>query len=71
MEVTTLPIENRVREHRERLGWSQEQLAKKSGVGQSTISEIEAGKHVPTVEVALMLTKALGTTIEDTFSLKK
>lgn len=65
-----MPIENRVKEHREAHGWSQEQLAIKSGVGQSTISEIEAGKHNPSVEVALLLVKALETTIEDTFRLK-
>lgn len=66
-----MPIENKVKEYREARGWSQEQLAVKSGVGRSTISEIEAGKHNPSVEVALMLVKALETTIEDTFRLKE
>ncbi len=36
------PIEVRIQELREVKGWSQAELARQSGVGQSTISRIEA-----------------------------
>ena len=40
-------VENRIKEYREALGWSQEQLARKSGVSRSAVSEAESGAHVP------------------------
>ena len=64
-----MPVKNRIKECREALGWSQEQLAQKSGVGRSTISEAESGAHVPTLEAALRLAQALETTVNDLFSL--
>jgi transcriptional regulator with XRE-family HTH domain len=38
------PLTFRVRELRERAGWSQEQLARRSGVRQATISGLETGR---------------------------
>ena len=64
-----MPVENKIKEYRERLGMSQEQLAQKSGVGRSTISEAESGTHVPTLEAALRLAQALETTVNDLFNL--
>ena len=50
------PIGRRLREIRTRLGVSQRQLARVSGVANATISQIEAGKLNPTVS---MLKKVL------------
>lgn len=36
-----------LKELRRRKGWSQKDLAQKSGVGQDTISGIESGRHEP------------------------
>lgn len=41
---TMTPVRLRVRELRTAKGWTQEQLADKSGVNQGTISKIETGK---------------------------
>ena len=60
-------VENKVKERRTELGMTQEQLAQKSSVGRSTISEIESGEHIPSVEVALLLAAALGKTVDDLF----
>lgn len=60
-------MENRIKERRVELGMSQEQLAQQARIGQSTISEIEAGKHNPTVDVALGIARALGKTVEELF----
>lgn len=64
-------MENRLREHREKLHLTQKQLAEKAGIGQATISETERGKYTPGVDVALMLAEALGCSVEDLFSLRK
>lgn len=64
-----MPVENKIKEYRERLGMSQEQLAQKSSVGRSTISEAESGAHIPTLEAALRLAQALETTVDNLFSL--
>ena len=60
-------MKNRIKERRTELGMSQEQLAQASGIGRSTISEIEAGKHAPTVDVALSIARALGKSVEELF----
>ena len=52
---------------RKRLGWSQDMLSQVSGVPASTISEIENGKRTPGVDIALMLARAMGVSVEDLF----
>ena len=64
-----MPVENKVREYREERGWSQGQLARKSGVGRSTISEAETGEHAPSLEAALRLARALGSMVDELFRL--
>lgn len=60
-------MENQIKERRVELGMSQEQLARQAKIGQSTISEIEAGKHNPTVDVALRIARVLEKTVEELF----
>lgn len=49
-----------IREARKRRGWTQEQLAEKAGVDQSTISDLETGKSAtPTFDVVMRVAGAL------------
>lgn len=52
-------------------GYSQQQLADMSGVSRHTISEIELDKRVPTLRTALLLSRALGYSVDDIFYLKE
>ena len=42
--MTVTPIEIQIKELRDLKSWSQAELARRSGVGQSTVSRIEAGE---------------------------
>lgn len=59
----------KVLERRKELGMTQMQLAKVAGVGQHTVSDIERGKHIPRVDVAILISKALYRRVEDLFKL--
>lgn len=62
-------LENDVRAVRMRLGWSQEELASRSGVSRAGVSAIETGRLVPSTAAALALASAMGTTVESLFRL--
>ena len=47
--------------------FSQEQLAKATGVTRQTIGMIEAGKHNPTLSLCVAICKALGKTLDELF----
>ena len=64
-------VRNKIKEYREAKHMSQGALALKCGLGQSTVSEIEAGKHEPTIGVALLLARALGVAVGAIFELKE
>lgn len=59
-----------IKERRAELKMTQAQLAELVGVGQSTISEIESGRHQPTIELALLIARALQTSVYNIFELK-
>jgi len=48
-------------------GWSQQDLAGKSGVGQDTISGIESGRREPRPSTLRKLAQALGVEVADFF----
>lgn len=58
----------RLKELREAAGMSQQRLARASGVSQSHISEIEAGRSEVTVTTLKMLCSGLGITLADFFA---
>lgn len=60
-------MKNKVKECRKSKGWSQEDLALKATVSQSAISDIEREKYVPRVDVALLIARALQSTVEELF----
>jgi len=49
-----------IKKHRLLRGWSQSRLARESGVSQTYISELEAGKWTPNISVLRKLAVALG-----------
>ena len=58
----------RIKERREELKMTQEELAKKSGVSRQTISSIETGKYENVLVGTLAaIATALGTTVDKIF----
>ena len=62
-------IENDIRDRRARLGWSQQDLALRSGLSRAGIGAIESGKLVPSTSAALALARAIGCRVEELFRL--
>ena len=62
-------IVNRVKQYRTAARMTQSQLAERAGVSRQTISDIETGKHDPTITVALLLARALGVKVDNLFKL--
>ena len=58
-------MKNNVREYREYKGVSLRWLAGKGGRGTSTLCDVERGKSIPNVRLAIRIAKALGTTVEN------
>ncbi len=57
---------NKVKKLREKLGLSQEKLARLADVSNNTIINIESGKQTnPTIETVKKIANALGVSIED------
>ena len=50
-----MPLLNRLKEHRSKLGMNQTELGKLAGVSRQTISLIERGDYSPSVTLALKL----------------
>lgn len=50
-------------------GWSQQQLASKSGTSRAEISAVETGRQTPSTATALRLAEALDRTVEELFFL--
>lgn len=62
-------IVNKVKQYRKDARMTQSQLAERAGVSRQTISDIETGKHDPTISVALLLARALGVKVDNLFKL--
>lgn len=62
-------LTNTLRAERDRLGWTQAELAERIGVSRKTINTIENGVFMPSTLVALKLARALGRPVEGLFSL--
>ena len=57
----------KMKELRLRLRYSQADLAKKVGVSRQTINMIENGGYNPTIELCIRICKELGVTLNDLF----
>lgn len=58
---------NRLQASRSAARWTQAELAARAGVSRALVSAIEAGRHLPRVDAALALARALGTTVAALF----
>src|SRR5271156_239484 len=63
-------FENDLRDRRGLRGWSQEQLAVRTGLSRAGISAIETGRLIPSAAAALSLAAALECRVEDLFRLR-
>ncbi len=63
-----MPLYNRLKEHRARLGVNQRQMGALVDVSRQTISQIERGDYSPSVTLALKLAKVCGVTVEEIFT---
>ncbi len=60
-------LNNHVLEQRQSLGLTQETLGNQVGLTRQTIIAIEKGRFTPSVATALLLAKALNTTVDKLF----
>ena len=60
-----MDVGNQIRERRQRLGLSQEELAQRLYVSRVTISRWETGRTLPDVQSMLLLANLFGTTIDE------
>ncbi len=60
-------LTTKIREHREKLDLSQEQLANLVNVRRETIGRLEKGLYNPSLKLALQIARALNAKIEDLF----
>lgn len=60
-------MDSRIRELRERLGWSQGELAEQLDVSRQTINAIETGKYDPSLPLAFRIARLFGKSIEAIF----
>ena len=65
-----MPLHNRLKEHRARLGLKQEDLAKLVGVRRETIGNLEKGRYNPSLVLAWNIAKAFGVSIEEVFTVE-
>lgn len=62
-----MSVNNRVRDRRQELGLTQEELGRAAQVTRQTIIALEKGGYTPSVELALKIAQKLNTTVEDLF----
>ena len=60
-------MESRIRELRERFGWSQGELAERLDVSRQTINAIETGKYDPSLPLAFRIARLFGAPLETIF----
>lgn len=64
-------VENNLQDYRWSKGWSQEQLARQSGIAKNVIGKIENGiTRNPSVGTAILLARALDISVEEIFKVQ-
>lgn len=62
-----MPLHNRLKEYRARIGVNQQEMGQLVDVSRQTISLIERGDYSPSVTLALKIAKVCNATVEDIF----
>ena len=65
-----LILTNKVRQFREASNLTLKELSDISHIGLSTISNIETGLHIPRIDTAILVARALGQPVETIFSIE-
>ena len=65
----SINMDNRIKEIRNKLGMTQEDLAQKAGVRRETIVFLEQGKYNPSLKLANDVAKSLRKKIQEVFIL--
>lgn len=60
-------VQNRLKEIRDRKGWSQGELARRLGVSRQTINAVETDKDDPSLPLALRMAKLFGVAVPELF----
>lgn len=60
-------MKNKIRQHRAQFDLTQEELAEKVGVTRQTILAIEKNKYLPSLLLAVKISRVFGKTVEDIF----
>jgi putative transcriptional regulator len=60
-------MNSRIRELREKLGWSQGELAEQLDVSRQTVNALETGKYDPSLPLAFRIARLFGKSIETIF----
>lgn len=60
-------MENRLKDMRERRGWSQGELARRLGVSRQTINAVETDKYDPSLPLALRMAKLFQVAVPELF----
>lgn len=61
-------MKNLLKEKRKKAGLSQYQLSRLAGISQATISHIERGMFIPTIDTAYRVAAVLGVRVDDIFA---
>lgn len=66
-----MPLYNRLKEFRARLGVNQQEMGALVDTSRQTISQIERGDYSPSVTLALKIAKVCDARVEDIFQYKE
>lgn len=66
----TRTVQNRVKELRTALGWTQQQLADAVGVSRQSINSIERQRYEPSLALALTFARVFGYATDEIFKLE-
>ena len=66
-----MPLYNRLKEYRARLGVNQQEMGRLCGVSRQAISLIERGDYSPSITLALTIAKVCGVPVEEVFYLQE